>query len=451
MTKPRVPKPEPEAVKKTRQPRGEPRPYQRASDGMWCVPVELPSRDGTRRRKVLVAKTEGAVKLKAKNARRDLLKNGDLSTSSVTVEKWMNIWFDTIALKKIAPRTASAYRGQINNYVIPAIGKIRLDKLTAVHIYRVADYITSKPKNPNDPSKGFLSSTTAMNTHRMLTVALDYAERESRITKNPAKLADAPRKAVANLGVMTALDGVKVLQAVAGDRLGSRWATALLTGARQGEVIGLELDRVTDVLDLSWQLQRITWEHGCGGTCGRKRGTDCPQQKITHPADWEYRRLGTTGLCLTRPKSAAGWRIIPLVEPLRTIIERRIAVAATEPNPHGLVWTQDPKLNRGGAKGTIRVRQPLDGSPLDPSPDNLAWHAVLERAGVASVPLHAARHTTASLLLEANVPEAIIMKILGHNSFAVTRAYQTVDRKQLDKALTAISALMPLDVPPKQG
>jgi len=198
------------------------------------------------------------------------------------------------------------------------------------------------------------------------------------------------------------------------------------------------------VLDLSWQLQRITWEHGCGGTCGRKRGTDCPKQKITHPADWEYRRLGSSGLCLTRPKSAAGWRIIPLVEPLKTIIERRIAVAATEPNPYGLVWTADPKFNKGGAKGTVRVAQPLDGSPIDPSRDNLAWHAVLARAGIDSVPLHAARHTTASLLLAANVPETIVTSILGHSSFAVSRSYMTVDRKQLGIALTAISALMPL-------
>jgi len=422
---------------------GEPKPYQRA-DGMWRVALELPSPDGSRRRKYFVAKTEGALKLKLKEAKRDLLKNGDLSTASVTVATWMNLWFNAISLKKIAPRTASAYRSQINNYVIPSIGKIRLDKLTAAHIYRVADYITTKPKDPADPSKGFLSSTTANNTYRMLRVALTYAEREGRITKNPAMLADAPRKAAANLAVLTAVDGVKVLDSVSRDRMGSRWATALLTGARQGEVIGLELDRVTDVLDLSWQLQRITWEHGCGGTCGRKRGTDCPKQKITHPADWMYRRLGDSGLCLTRPKSAAGWRIIPLVEPLKTIIERRIAVAATEPNPYGLVWTADPKFNKGGAKGTVRIAQPLDGSPIDPSRDNLAWHAVLARAGIDSVPLHAARHTTASLLLAANVPETIVTSILGHSSFAVSRSYMTVDRKQLGIALTAISALMPL-------
>ena len=62
---------------------GEPKPYQRA-DGMWRVALELPSPDGSRRRKYFVAKTEGALKLKLKEAKRVLLKNGDLSTASVT-------------------------------------------------------------------------------------------------------------------------------------------------------------------------------------------------------------------------------------------------------------------------------------------------------------------------------------------------------------------------------
>jgi integrase len=153
------------------------------------------------------------------------------------------------------------------------------------------------------------------------------------------------------------------------------------------------------------------------------------------PADWEHRHL-TGGLWLSRPKSEAGYRIIPLVEPLRQIIEQRAQIARTEPNPHGLLWTADPKQDKRG------IPQPLDGSPIDPSTDNAAWHEVLKRAGVADARLHDARHTTASLLLKAQVPEPIIMKILGHNSYAVTRDYQNVDREQLTAAMTSMSALM---------
>lgn len=377
-------------------------------------------------------------KLRELTAKRE---KDQITVGSQTVATWMRAWFEQTAVKRIRPRTASTYRSKIENYIIPSIGKVRLDKLTPLHVRQMHQYVTDTLE---------LSSTTALQAHRILADALEYALRDEHVTRNVAKLTDAPRKATANLGVLTAQDGIAVLRVALTtppggepDRLGSRWAAALLTGARQGELLGLELDRVGDDLDLSWQLQRVSWEHGCKSPCGRKRGTDCPNRKITMPADWEYRPL-EGGLLLCRPKSKSGWRIIPLVEPLKSIIAARVAQAATEPNPHGLLWTADRKKSKGGNHALL----PLDGSPIDPSRDSAAWHAILERAGLQKVRLHDARHTTASLLLEANVPEPIIMKLLGHNSYAVTRAYQNVDRRQLDKALTQLSALLPTDVDP---
>jgi integrase len=443
--------------------------YQRA-DGMWCASVELPMHGNTRRRKLVTTagkyadghdKDETVIRreLDAKiiKIRVQLEKEGDLATSSRTVAKFMDDWFTNTALKKIRPRTAAGYRSMIQNYIIPSIGRVRIDKLTDAHVTKMHDYITDQG----------LSSTTALQTHRVLSVALKHAVKIGAVPRNVAAIADAPRKARGNPGVLTAADAKRVLRTVYGDpaegiepdRLASRWAAALFTGARQGELLGLELDRVSDVLDLSWQLQRVSWEHGCGTEakdgswpCGRKRGTDCEARKVTMPADWEWRPL-TGGLVLSRPKSNAGWRLVPLVDPLRTIIEQRLQAVENEPNPYGLLWTANQKQS----KGYGRVLLPLDGSPIDPAKDNHAWHDILVRAGIESVDdkgnivktirLHDARHTTASLLLEAGVPEPIIMKILGHSSYVVTRAYQNVSRDQLDKAMSDMSALMSLDTP----
>lgn len=399
--------PKAEVQKPNKRAKGEGTIYRRASDGMYCASVELPSPGATRRRKVVTAATEAQVKQKLRLLKVELAKHGDLPTSSQTTGTWLNYWFESIALKKVRPKTGATYRTLLVNHIIPAVGKIRLDKLTPAHILAMNDAITDKG----------LSSTTAMQAHRILAVALKYAEREGRVTKNVATLTDAPRKATTNLTVLTAADGVKVLQTAASDPLGARWAAALLTGARQGELLGLQVDRVTDVLDLSWQLQRLSWEHGCDPDCGRKRGSECPKRKVTFPADWEHKYL-TGGLWLSRPKSNAGWRIIPLVEPLKTILERHLA--ASEPNRYGLVWANK-------------------GQPIDPGADNRAWHDLLERADVPDARLHDARHTTASLLLAAGVPEPIIMKILGHNSYVITRAYQNVDESQLRDALTKVS------------
>lgn len=431
-------KPKQDEVIPNKHPKGMGSHYFRKSDQRWCATLPLLSDDSVKRRRITrTFMTEQEAIDGLKKLRREREKTGDIPTKTQTLGSWLNVWFTSIAQKKDTPKTIATYRTLLEKHIIPEIGKVRLDKLTPAHIRRVADRITSTPKDPKNPDAGYLSSTTAAQAYRILVVALKYAERENRVTRNVALLTDAPPRARRTLVALSAADGVKVLQTVAGDRLGSRWAAALLTGARQGELLGLELDRVGDDLNLSWQLQRVTWEHGCKAPCGRKRGTDCPDRKIMFPANWEHRHL-TGGLYLSRPKSSAGWRVIPLVDPLRSIIERRVAVASEEPNPYGLLWTADPKTDNRRHTGIL----PLDGSPIDPSRDNHAWHAILARAGVPDARLHDARHTTASLLGRAGVPIETITKILGHSTYAMSRDYMNVDRGQLVDALTRISTLM---------
>lgn len=219
------------------------------------------------------------------------------------------------------------------------------------------------------------------------------------------------------------------------DRLGSRYAAALLTGARQGELLGLELDRVGDTLDLSWQLQRLTWTHGCRPYCGWKRGTDCPDRVVEAPLDHERRPL-TGGLWLVRPKSAAGWRTIPLVEPLRSMVHERMKAAKLEDNPHGLLWTQDAGK---------RV-QDMQGRPIDPSVDSKAWHQLLDSIAVPQVRLHDARHATIDLLYEAGVSEIVIKDIAGHSRVDMSRRYRNSRAVlPMSDALTALGQFMNLE------
>lgn len=416
----------------------------------WQAVVELPPRNGERRRKFVRSKDKRVALTKLRDLQKDLAKVGDLPTASQTLESWLRHWFDNVHVKRIAPKTAPTQRGLIENHIIPSIGNVRLDKLEPSHVQRLHNDILSKRALKGKTAGKLYSSTTALQAHRVLGTAMRDAEREGRVTRNVTQLVDAPRRAKTNLAVLDLDAGIRILQESArpGDRMGSRWATALLTGARQGEVIGLEVERVGEHLDLSWQLQRLTWSHGCNPTeprkpkCSWKRGTDCPQRQLNAPPDWEHRHL-TGGLWLSRPKSAAGWRVIPLVDPLREIIERRVHVASTEPNPHGLVWTADRKRTPQG------VLLDLDGSPIDPGYDNRAWHQLLERAGVIDARLHDARHTTVDLLYEAEVPEPVITEIVGHSTIGMSRRYRSRgNQRALRDALTKMSALLTPGVVP---
>ncbi|WP_412160861.1 tyrosine-type recombinase/integrase [Curtobacterium flaccumfaciens] len=172
--------------------------------------------------------------------------------------------------------------------------------------------------------------------------------------------------------------------------------------------------------------------------CGARQRAKCPDRHLAAPEDQEFRHL-TGGLWLSRPKSAAGWRVVPLVDPLRSIIERRVHVAAEEPNPHGLLWTSDPKHSRQG--GAL----PVDGSPIDPRDDNRAWHTMLRRAGVRDARLHDARHAAVDLLYAADVSEAVIGDIVGHSTVAMSRAYRSRGNRAAQRA--ALEAMARLVTP----
>jgi integrase len=378
----------------------------------WRGVIELPSHTGDRRRKYVTAKDKRVALKKFRDAQAEVAKTGDIATRGLTVATWMDEWFNDIAVKTIRPKTAMAYRSLIANHIIPTLGAIRLDKLTARDVRQLEASILGKGKSGN----------TALQAHRILAVALKHAEWEGHVARNVATKTPAPTRPRLNVRALTLDEGIHVLETAATDPLGSLWAAVLLTGQRQGELLGLERDRVGEVLDITWQLQRLTWQHGCDPHCGRKRGWDCRSRQLIAPLDWEHRHI-KGGLWLSRPKSKAGIREIPLVDPLKSIIERHIAETAHEPNPHNLVWHTP------------------SGAPIDPKNESVAWHALLGRAEVPDVPLHAGRHTTADILYEANVAEDIIIEILGHSNRGQSRGYKSRgNRKRLEAAMRALSA-----------
>jgi integrase len=49
-----------------------------------------------------------------------------------------------------------------------------------------------------------------------------------------------------------------------------------------------------------------------------------------------------------------------------------------------------------------------------------AWHALLAEAGVQRRRVHDARHTVATLLMEAGVPMKVVSELMGHRETRVT-------------------------------
>jgi integrase len=242
-----------------------------------------------------------------------------------------------------------------------------------------------------------LSSTYALNAHQRLSKALEDAVREGRVSRNVAKLTDAPRQAHKELHALTVPEAVEVIRAAMiafdtepYDPIPAMWAAYLVTGLRKGELIGLEWDRIGDVVDVSWQLQRV-------------------KDIRTAPADYEYRKLtgGTEhrGLYLVRPKTRKGTRVIPLPDEIRPIFDRHRERAL--PNEHGLVFTTPT------------------GKPIDPAWESRLWGRARPQFTPNHVRVHDLRHTTVDLLYAAGVPEDVIQDLVGHSTWAMSRAYRS--------------------------
>jgi integrase len=413
---------------KPRRKHGEGSVYRRPN-GTYAGVVELGlDTEGNRRRRTVYGKTERIVLSKMFELRRQLAEHGDIPTADMTVGKWLTYWLAEIAAKRVKPSTLASYRTAVNTYLIPTIGNKPLSKLSPANVREMHRYITTKTGRRGEA----LSSTTALNAHRILSAALNDAVREGRVGRNVAALVRAPSKALSGRTGLTAEQAMAVLT-VAGqdDRLGSRWLAAFLLGLRQGERLGLRwsyLDLDTGMGDISWSLQRVPWAHGCGGSC-RQPARACPAKVLPVPDGMEYEQL-FGNLVLMRPKTQRSRRVVPLPEPLLLALQaRHRQVQAEKPLydvDHDLVWCR------------------TDGQPIHPHDDWLDWRALLDAAGVKRVTLHEARHTTATLLLEAGVDAEVVKQILGHSDILTSRSYQHVSVTLARQALAEVAGRLEL-------
>lgn len=378
------------------------------SRGLWEARVELPKGpDGKRRQKVIRRKDKKLAMAELATIKKDLDKHGDLPTSNLTLEKWLRRWIDDIAPLEIRPKSYAAYKSTVDGWLIPLLGSKKIDALTADHVRQMFKAIQSTPKahglrGKKDLPKGtpMVGPDTAIKAHAVLSSALKTAMREGKATRNVCEMVDPPRKSKTDQKALTAAQAIELLAHLAGREDRALWATYLLTGARRGEILGLEADRVGNQLDLSWQLQRIT---------------DISKA----PADYEHRHLQGT-LYLTRPKTKSGWRIVPLVEPLKSILALHM-----QGRGDGLVF-----LDRD--------------NPWDPDAATDAWAKLLAEAGLPDdVVLHGARHTAVDLLDAAGVDWDTIKDIVGHSTRQMSKAYRTkVDMKRLTGALEQMSRML---------
>jgi len=411
------------ADKKSRRQRGEGGLYQRASDGMWIGVLDLGWRDGKRRRRTVSAKTQRAAMQKLNEMKRHAHEYGDVPTADITVEKWVAYWLAEIVGPRADPGTYTRYESAAKSHIIPELGRNRLGNHGPQHVRQLHQRIYRLR----------LSDSTALATHSALSVCLADAMRDGRVPRNVATLVSPPAPTADTEEIALDMDEVRRFMDTAAryPRTWSRWLGAFAIGARQGEYLGLRwshLDLDGGIADLSWKLERLPYRHGCENeSCGRKRASDCPDAQLRVPRGFAMTQLHGR-LALTRPKASR--RRVPLPEPLRlALVDRQQQVEREQSGyvvDHDLVWCT------------------VDGAPISPEDDYDEWVDWLSASDIPHRKLHAARHTTATLLRNLGYSSDVIKTILGHSTVLQTQAYTEIDVRLAREALAGYSDALAL-------
>ncbi|MFW6695241.1 tyrosine-type recombinase/integrase [Streptomyces sp. MAR4 CNX-425] len=398
------------------------------SDGWWHGRVTMGVKaDGSPDRRHRRARTETGVlrKVKALEKQRD---SGRAPKAGrvPTVEQWMETYLTTIASLKLRPRSLDDYWSKTRNDIVPGVGKHRLDKLAPEHLERMYATMLAEGHAPSHVLK----------VHRILSRALKIAHRRRIIAENVATLVDPPTQEETEANPFTQKEAKAFLEAAAKRPTFMRWVVGVGMGFRQGETLGLRwayVDLDNELVHPQWQLQRLTWRHGCKDphACGARlhrfepcaedcrrhksytRGCPkpCPKGCTRHASTCPERQGG--GLAFTRPKTKKSTNPVPIPPPFIPHLREHKAQQEQARAAAGELWQEHDVL----------FARP-DGRPLDPRADWEEFKELLAEAGIDDRRLYdGSRHTAGTILNELGVDMPTIMEILRHTQISQTRRY----------------------------
>lgn len=344
--------------------------YRRKSDGRWVAAISTGPR-GNRTTTVRYARTRKEADALLDELRR--LARPVTGSGRTTVGQYLRSWLDTAGRRSLKASTWRTYDVALRLHIEPAIGHVTLARLTAEQVDTMLAGMNLEPKGQRNVL-GFLG--------RVLDVALD----RGHVLRNAARLVDPPRVAHSEPMTLGPDDAKRILAIVhgdpandiPGDRLEALWVTAIGTGLRQGELLGLrwaDVDLEAAQLTVTYALTRV---------------------------DGQY--------VLDDPKTARSRRPVALpvfvVTALREHRIRQVAerLAAGRPTDDGMVFVSP------------------EGRPLNGGWVSHRWRKIAIAAGV-DVTFHGLRHTNATILRDRGVPEDVRMSRMGHTTTGMARRY----------------------------
>ena len=362
--------------------------------GGYRAYVWVTTTSGRRKRKYLAGKTRESVHEKFL-ALHHTAASRPVPTTIPTLVVFLNGWLEDIVRPTLAPSTIKNYEMFTRLYIVPLLGKRRIDKLTVrevqiwVNSLRTACQCCAQGKDaaraePRCCSVGRCCKQiprewTVRQAWAILRSALSAAQRDELIVRNVASLVRMPLPRT-NRPIIWSVDQARRFLESAhddSDPFLAAYVLLLVLGLRRGEMLGLawqDVDFELAEARIAFQLQRVG-----GHLVRRKTKTASSEAPLPLPE-----------ICIRALKD-------------RRALEDRWRAAAEE------AWQDNDLVITTGY-----------GMPIDPRNFHRIFKQRARKAGVPVISVHSTRRTCASLLVAMNVHPRVAMAILRHSQIAVT-------------------------------
>ncbi len=275
-------------------------------------------------------------------------------------------WLDSYARVSIKDSTFRNYESMINSTIVPALGDRAILGIRPHDIQKFISELNDK------------RSAKTVNHHlSLLKTMFNHARKWKYIFENPAADIDRIREEQREMDFLTPQD-IRLLLKNSDEPLRTIILTAVLTGMRRGELLGLQWK------DIDWNRKIIFVRRSLYWRCWREiKETNCNR--------WKF----------ITPKSRRSIRTIVMSK----VLEKGLNLYRElfPPKLHDLIFCN------------------VNGDPLDP--DNLVkrdFSSALKKAGLRRVRFHDLRHTYTTLLISQGENIKLIQSQLGHASIQTT-------------------------------
>ena len=316
--------------------------------------------------------------------------SGDFTQpSKVTFKQFAEKWLSDYAEVELAKKTVYRYKELLEGRIYPAFGDKKLDRIKPLDLVKFYNSLRGKNKyisiakdgTREEKEAGPLSEQTIKHYHRLLHAIFEKAIMWDVLKgTNPVKRVDAPKAekkkaACYDEGHVQAL--LEALGKTDAEELKYKVATmiALTTGARLGEIMGLE-----------WQ------------------DIDFENKAIEIRQSSQY--LPREGTFTKSPKNETSKRRISVNKTLLSLLEEY----------------QKSQRSKGFlCQDNNRLFLTWDGKPMHPQTLTHWFPKFLKRNNLPHLNFHGLRHTSATFLISRGMDVETVAGRLGHSTSATTQ------------------------------